>query len=137
MKQSLSFLAVAVVAAVACSDAFKPTTENVLGDYAVRSFQTTDTSGTINWIQRGATFTLTLGPSGVTTGHMFVPGAGEGGADVDQLLIGDWTLTGSTITFDMPAVDTFVRDMPWTVGENRLAGDHTFAGTRIRVVLTK
>jgi hypothetical protein len=66
-----------------------------------------------------------------------VPGAGEGGADVDQLLIGDWTLTGSTITFDMPAVDTFVRDMPWSVAENTLSGDHTFAGTRIRVVLTK
>jgi len=135
MKRIL--LAVTAAAAVACSDAFKPTTENVLGDYNLRTFETTDTSGTIDWVQRGGTMTLSLGPFGVTTGHMFMPGAAEGGGDFDQLLIGDWTLTGNTITFDMPAVDTFVRDMPWTVTENKLSGDHTFSGTRIRVVLTK
>ena len=135
MKRIL--LAVTAAVAVACSDAFKPTTENVLGDYNLRTFETTDTSGTIDWVQRGGTMTLSLGPFGVTTGHMFMPGAAEGGGDFDQLLIGDWTLTGNTITFDMPAVDTFVRDMPWTVTENKLSGDHTFSGTRIRVVLTK
>ena len=135
MKRIL--LAVTAAVAVACSDAFKPTTENVLGDYNLRTFETTDTSGTIDWVQRGGTMTLSLGPFGVTTGHMFMPGAAEGGGDFDQLLIGDWTLTGNAITFDMPAVDTFVRDMPWTVTENKLSGDHTFSGTRIRVVLTK
>ena len=135
MKRIL--LAVTAAAAVACSDAFKPTTENVLGDYNLRTFETTETSGTIDWVQRGGTMTISLGPFGVTTGHMFMPGAAEGGGDFDQLLIGDWTLTGNTITFDMPAVDTFVRDMPWTVTENKLSGDHTFGGTRIRVVLTK
>ena len=135
MKRIL--LAVTAAVAVACSDAFKPTTENVLGDYNLRTFETTETSGTIDWVQRGGTMTISLGPFGVTTGHMFMPGAAEGGGDFDQLLIGDWTLTGNTITFDMPAVDTFVRDMPWTVTENKLSGDHTFSGTRIRVVLTK
>ncbi len=135
MKRIL--LAVTAAAAVACSDSFKPTTENVLGDYNLRTFETTDTSGTIDWVQRGGTMTISLGPFGVTTGHVFMPGAAEGGGDFDRLLIGDWTLTGNTITFDMPAVDTFVRDMPWTVTENKLSGDHTFSGTRIRVVLTK
>ena len=108
-----------------------------MGDYSVRSFRTTDTSGTIDWIQRGGTLTISLGPSGITTGHIFVPGAAECGGDFDQTLLGDWTLSGNTITFDMPAVDTFIRDMPWTVTENTLSGDHTFSGTRIRVVLTK
>jgi hypothetical protein len=135
MRLIPSLLAVAAV--VACSDSFKPTTENVMGDYSVRTFQTTDTSGTIDWIQRGGTLTISLGRSGITTGHIFVPGAGEGGVDFDQILIGDWSLSGNTITFDMPAVDTFIRDMPWTVTENTLSGDHTFSGTRIRVVLTK
>jgi hypothetical protein len=127
----------AVAAVVACSDAFKPTTENILGDYTVQTLQTTDPSGTINWIQRGGTLTITLGPFGVTTGHLFLPGADEGGGDIDQLLIGVWTLSGKTITFDMPATDTFVRDMPWTVTENKLSGDHTFGDTRIRVVLAR
>src|SRR5436190_9028420 len=49
--RSISSL-VAAAALVACSDAFKPTTENVLGDYNLRTFETTDTSGTINWVQR-------------------------------------------------------------------------------------
>ncbi|HEV8380483.1 MAG TPA: hypothetical protein VGQ29_02800 [Gemmatimonadales bacterium] len=138
MKQMPSLLAAsAVAAAVACSDSFKPTTENVLGDYTLQTFQSTDATGTTNWVQRGGTLTISLGPFGVTTGHLFMPGADEGGGDLDQLLIGDWTLSGNTITFDMPAVDTFIRDMPWTVTENTLSGDHTFSGTRIRVVLTK
>jgi len=135
VKRIASLLTVAAV--VGCSDAFKPTTENVLGAYRVQTFQTTDTSGTIDWVQRGGTLTITLGPFGTTTGHLFLPGAAAGGGDVDQLLIGDWTLAGNTITFSMPAIDTFVRDMPWTVTENRLSGDHTFGGTRVRVVLTK
>jgi hypothetical protein len=135
VKRIASLLAVTAV--VGCSDAFKPTTENVLGDYSVQTFETTDTAGTVNWIQRGATMTITLGPFGVMTGHLFLPGAPEGGGDLDTILIGDWTLTGHTITFDMPAIDTFVRDMPWTVTEKRLAGDHTFGVTRIRVVLAK
>jgi hypothetical protein len=134
--RSISSL-VAVAAAVACSDAFKPTTENVLGNYSVRTFETTDTSGTIDWVQRGGTMTISLGPFGITTGHLFLPGAAEGGGDFDQLLIGDWALAGNTITFSMPAVDTFVRDIPWTVSKNGLSGDHTFRGTRMRVVLTK
>jgi len=135
VKPTASLLAVAAI--VGCSDAFKPTTENVLGDYSVRTFQTTDTSGTIDWVQRGGTMIISLGPFGVTTGRVFLPGAADGGGDFDQLLLGDWTLTGSTITFDMPAVDTFVRDMPWTVSKNALSGDHTFARTRIRVVLVR
>ena len=137
MKQIQRLLAVSAVAAIACSDSFKPTTENVLGDYNVQMLQTIDTSGTIDWVQRGGTLTISLGPFGITTGHLFLPGAAAGDGDVDQLLIGDWRLSGNTITFDMPAVDTFVRDMPWTVTENKLSGDHTVAGTRIKVVLTK
>src|SRR2546428_6573093 len=114
-----------------------PISDNVLGAYRVQTFQTTDTSGTIDWVQRGGTLTITLGTFGTTTGHLFLPGAAAGGGDVDQLLIGDWTLAGNTITFSMPAIDTIVRDMPSTVTENHLSGDPTFGGTRVKVVLAK
>jgi hypothetical protein len=137
MPKLPSFLVVAAVAAVACSDSFKPTTENVAGDYSARTFTSTDTTGTIDWIQRGGALTISLGPSGTLTGHLFLPGGGEAGGDLDTPLLGNWTLAGSRITFDMPAIDTFVRDMPWTATENQLAGDHAFSGTRIKVVLTK
>jgi len=132
---SLLTAAAILVSIVACSDSFKPTTNNVLGDYSVRTFQTTDTSGTIDWVQRGGTMTVTLGPFGTMAGHLFMPGADEGGGDFDQPLIGNWTLSGNTITFDMPAIDTFVRDMSWTVARNTLSGDHTFGITRVKVVL--
>ena len=135
MRPIASVLAVAAV--VACSDAFKPTIDNVAGDYTLQKFETTDTSGTINWVQRGGTMTMSLSPFGTTIGDLFMPGAGEGGADLETILVGDWSLSGKTITFDMPAIDTFVRDMLWTATENTLSGDHTFSGTRIRVVLTK
>jgi len=136
----LSLLTAAAIlfSIVACSDSFKPTTDNVLGDYSVQTFQATDTSGTIDWVQRGATLTVSLGPFGVLSGHLVAPGGAEGGGDLDQLLIGDWTLSGDIITFSMPAVDSFVDEMPWIASENRLSGDHTFGdGTRIRVVLQK
>ena len=135
MKPIASLLAAAAV--VACSDAFKPTIDNVVGDYTLQTFETTDTSGTTNWVQRGGTMTISLSPFGTTIGQLFMPGAGEGGADFETILVGDWSLSGNTVTFDMPAIDTFVRDMPWTATENTLSGDHTFAGTRIKVVLTK
>ena len=137
MKQLLSFIAVVVLATAACSDAFTPTADNMLGDYTARTLTTTDTHGTVEWIARGASLTISLGPSGTVTGHLFLPAAATGGGDLDTPLIGNWVLTGSTISFDMPAIDTFIRDMPWTADRHRLSGDHTFSGTRIRVVLTK
>src|SRR3989442_15365658 len=94
VKRSASLLTVA--AGVGCSDAFKPTTDNVLGAYRVQTFQTTDTSGTTDWVWRGGTLTITLGPLGTTTGHLLLPGAAAGGGGGDQLLIGDWRLAGHT-----------------------------------------
>ena len=137
MKQVRSFIAVALVAAACSSDPFAATAENVIGDYTARTFTTSDTAGTINWLQRGATLSISLGPNGVTVGHLFIPGAGSGGSDLDQLLLGDWTLTGNTITFDMPTVDTFVKNMSWTAGKDQLSGDHTVNGLRIKVVFIK
>src|SRR6266853_326682 len=86
VKLIASLLAVAAV--VACSDAFKPTIDNVVGDYTLQKFETTDTSGTTNWVQRGGTMTISLSPFGTTIGRLFMPGAGEGGADVQTILIG-------------------------------------------------
>ena len=125
-----------VAALVACADAFKPTTENVVGDYSVQTLTTTDTSGTIDWVAAGATWTMSLAPNGTTTGHLFIPGAGAGGADFNADMAGTWTLSGNSIQFDQ-AADSFVRDMPFLAVENRLTGDHTFGDTRVRLALAK
>ena len=131
---------VAVAAVVACSDAFKPTTESVVGDYSLQTLTTTDTSGTTDWVAAGSTLTLRLESNGTTIGHFFIPGAGEGGGDFNADMAGTWSLTGDVITFTQTA-DTFVRDMDFTAGKDRLSGDQTFGfntiATRVRIVLTK
>jgi len=79
---------------------------------------------------------MSLAANGTTTGHLFLPGADTGGADFNADMAGTWMLSGDTIQFDQTA-DSFVRDMPFLAGENRLTGDHTFGGVRVRLVLTK
>ena len=134
MKHTLRLLAVAAL--LACSDAFKPNIENVAGAYNLQSLITTDVTDTTDWVAAGTTLSLALNTNGTTTGHIFAPGAGVGGSDFEADLAGTWTLTGDTVTFTQTA-DTFLRDMAFTARENRLSGDQTFSGTRIRAVLTK
>lgn len=132
----LTLLAVAALAA--CSDSFNPSIDNVSGAYSLRTFRTvTDTGGTKDWMAAGATFTITLAPNGSTTGHLFIPGGGENGADLDADMAGTWTLSRAVVEFDQGA-DSFVRDWPFAVLQNRLTVDRTPApGLRVTVVLMK
>ena len=127
-----------LVAVVACSvNPFAATVENVAGDYTAHFLMTNDSSGAVDWIAHGATLTLGLARDGSTSGHLFLPGGGAGGADVSADLAGIWLLVGSTVSFGQNA-DTFVRSMDFVPSPDRLSGDHTFAdGKRVRVVLTK
>ncbi len=136
MKQLSQLLA--CVAVVACSvDPFVPTVERVAGDYTAHFLMTNDSSAAVDWIAHGATLTLGLARDGSTSGHLFLPGGGAGGADVSADLAGVWLLVGGTVSFGQTA-DTFVRNMDFVPSEGRLSGDHTFAdGKRVRVVLTK
>ncbi len=129
MQKLTSFLAVAVVAAVACSDAFKPTTENVTGDYQLESF-TTDSAGVHkDWVAAGASMEVLLTPLGDVIGQLIGP------LDTASML-GTWELTGTTVHFTQDA-DTFVRDVDWIASERHLSGDETFGIVRVRVVLKK
>jgi len=140
MQRLPSFLAVAavaVVAAVACSDPFKPTTENVAGDYSLdRMLIITDTGGAKDWRAAGSTFSISLDPTGTTTGHLFIPGGDEGGGDFNADMAGTWALSGDTVSFDQIA-DSFVRDFVWTARENRIVTDRSIPGLRVIVVLKK
>jgi len=114
----------------------------VAGEYVAEqtlgaiTFTTTEGGETIDWLERGASLTITLATDGTTEGRLFVPGMDEDGGDFDADLTGAWTLVGDTVRFSH-AADTFVRDMPFVVRDGRLEGDRTFGGTRIRVVLVK
>ena len=117
-------------------ESFSPTVDNVSGSYSAQTFTVTTGGSTTNLLALGSTVDLTLGADGTTTGRLFVPEGGEGGEDLDVDLVGTWTLTGSTVAFEQ-AGDTFIRDVEFTAGRNRLSGEADFSGTVIRLVLNK
>jgi hypothetical protein len=75
---------------------------------------------------------MTLASDGSTTGRLFIPGGAEDGGDLDEDLVGTWTLAGSTINFNQIA-DTFIRDVEFAVG---LTGTGTFEDETLRLVLS-
>ena len=134
----MRLLAIAAVAvALGCGDSFSATTDNVAGDYHVTSFTTSDSAATVDWMTvPGTTFTISLAANGTTTGHIFVPGGGTGGADLDADMAGTWVLTRDIVTFNQSA-DTFVRNVAFIATQNRLTGDKQFSTTRVRITLSK
>ena len=123
----------AVVAAVACSDAFTPTTENVSGGYQLQSL-TTDSAGVHkDWVAAGASMEILLTPLGDVIGQLWI--VPHDTATFFSML-GTWELNGNSVHFTQDA-DTFVRDMDWIAGKERLSGDETFGAVRVRIVLAR
>jgi hypothetical protein len=88
----------------------------------------------------GGELDVTLNADGTTTGHIFVPGAGEGG-DLDESLVGTFSFDEDTgeVTFEQGA-DTFVRDLTFQSvradGTIELRADEALAtGDAFEVVL--
>lgn len=65
--------------------------------------------------------TVTLTPTGTTTGRMFFVGLEDDGSDLETDLTGTYTLSGNTIRF-AHAGDTFLREEDLTVSGNRITG---------------
>ena len=84
----------------------------------------------------GATVAMVLNEDGTTTGRVFAPGLDEGGQDLDVDLAGTWTLQGETVTFNQTG-DTFIRDIPFAAGRNRLQGEGVYQTITVRLTLTK
>ena len=134
MKRLKHVLAVAAV--VGCSDAFKPTTENIVGRYEVESF-TADSAGTLrDLFAAGATLELIMLPFGDVVGALNVPPIPPDTATFYASLNGTWALTGNKVRFTQDG-DSFVRDMDWIADKDRLSGDQTFGAVRVRVVLRR
>jgi hypothetical protein len=128
-----------VVLASSCGDdnGFTPRPESVAGPYYASSFLVTQNGITADVLALGGAIDINLASDGLVTGHLFVPNGNGGGSDLDLDLQGTWELNGTAVMFDMPNVDTFIRDVPFTVGTSTLTGDRTSNGTRIQVTLTR
>lgn len=138
MRRCLSALSL-VVALGACGgddDSFSPSVENVAGSYHATAFTAQSGAGTTDLLALGATVVVSLATDGTTTGHLFVPLAGPGGANLDEDLAGTWTLSGNTVTFNQTA-GTLIQGLEFTADQNVLTGEGAFTGLTIRLVLTK
>jgi hypothetical protein len=127
-----------VLALNGCGDdtSFSPTPENVAGTYSATVFTLTLAVTTVDQLVLGSEVELTLAPDGTTSGHLFMPGGGEGGGHLDVSLTGTWTLSGGAVTFDQTP-DTFIRDVRFEADRNRLIGHQTFGHNITDLVLTK
>jgi hypothetical protein len=123
---------------LSCGDdaPFTPTPESVAGSYQATSLTGTQSGITVNLLSLGASVEMVLNENNTTTGRVFAPGLDEGGQDLDIDLAGTWTLQGETVTFSHTG-NTFIRDVPFTVGRNRLEGEGTFRTVTVRLTLTK
>ena len=137
-KSTLQLMAALLLLTLSCGgdDPFSPTVENVSGSYQASSLTGTQSGITVNLLSLGATVAVVLNPDMTTTGRVFAPGLDEGGQDLDVDLAGTWALEGETVTFNQPG-DTFIRDIPFTVGRNRLQGEGTFNTVTVKLTLTK
>jgi hypothetical protein len=115
---------------------FTPTPESVVGSYQATRLTGTQSGITVNLLSLGASVEMVLNEDGTTTGRVFAPGLEQGGQDLDIDLAGTWTLQGETVTFSHSG-ETFIRDVPFTVGRDRLDGEGTFRTVTIRLTLTK
>lgn len=131
-------LALAASAALfACSDdSTGPGMAEVAGTYLATDFTTTVDGTETDELADGAAIELQLNSDGSAEGSLFLPGAGEGGADVDADLAGTWTLQGGIVEMHH-AADTFLRDMPLSVQGEALVGDRTFQDVRIQLTLAR
>jgi hypothetical protein len=125
-----------VLGACGGEDTFSPTAETVAGSYTAASLTVSSSVGTTDLLASGSTVAITLAVDGTTSGRLFVPGGAEDGSDLDVDLDGTWTLSGATVTFNQTG-DTFIRNIAFVAGPNRLSGEGTFSGALIRIVLGK
>jgi hypothetical protein len=138
-RPTLKLLPILMLLTLSCGGddpPFTPTLESVAGSYQASSLTGTQSGITVNLLSLGASVEIVLNENGTTTGRVFAPGLDDGGQDLDVDLAGTWSLQGETVTFNQ-AGDSFIRDVPFTVGRNRLQGEGTFKTVTVRLTLTK
>jgi hypothetical protein len=134
--------AMILVGAAACR---RPTAvDPLVGTYLATTFQVAPAGqSAINVLAQGGTLGLNLArdptaaSSYIVAGTLALPPAVTGGGAFTASMAGTAVGTGSVLRITQ-AADTFVRDLTFTLVENRLeATSQTVAGTTYTVVLTR
>lgn len=141
--------AVALAAATAlvpgCGDdpvgpALVDTRAEVVGSWGATAFTVEQDGETTDVLAEGGSLELVFRDDGTTGGQLLVPGGAEDGGDLEASMEGTWSLqdpdTDGPVSVEVDQqADTFVRDVAWVGGEDRLTASASFAGTEITVVL--
>ena len=137
MKRRPRLLLLAALVACKVADPFVPTPDNMAGSYTAREFIAADTQAVHDWLAAGATLDLNLVRDGTMSGHLFLPNSVTGTGDVNEDMAGTWLIREYIVQFGQ-AAETFVREIDFSAGPDRLVGDKTFGDSlRIIIVLTK
>ena len=129
-------LALLVFAAGGCRGATDP--DPLVGTWLATTFEITSAGqGRTNVLASGGTLGLNVASNFVTTGTLIVPAALNGGTTFTASLAGTATRTNNVVHFDQPA-DTFMRNLTFTLVENRLEATAQVVGTATYdVILTR
>jgi hypothetical protein len=132
---SLLTAAAILVSIVACSDAFLPTVDNMVGSYSARTFTVTDSTGTTDLLKAGATFDVTLGPRGATVGYVYIPAIGSAPELVEEIH-GTWTMSEGLILIDQSG-GTFLQNMGFFAYERQLYASRSSPSIQVRSLMIK
>lgn len=111
--------------------------EDVAGTYHATRIRFTQTGqATVDALAAGATISIVLNRSGITTGTLFIPASLNGGVAETLDLTGTFLYSGTQVTFDH-AADTFIRDVTWTFNQStsQLSTTATAGGVQYDVIL--
>jgi hypothetical protein len=134
-----AFLALLLLATSACRGATDP--DPLVGTWLATTFQVTPTGqGQKSVLAAGGTLGLNIAKTDstfVTTGTVILPASVTGGATFTASLAGPAVRTNTIVRFT-PTADSFVRDLIFTLVENRLeAMNQVVAGTKYDIILTR
>lgn len=146
LRSSTLFALFLAFAAAACSDEKDPvgpdpiTVEDVAGSYRAEGdvgvLIFTEDEEETDWLKEGGKIDLVLDEEGEMEGLLLLPGAGEGGADLEVDLKGSWKLEDDAVVLT-PDADTFLKELPLTFKGDKLEAKGTVGDAVIEVVLVR
>jgi len=132
--QTYTLIVVSIVLAAACGD--DPVSpDSIAGTYVATTFTLSgDISADV--LDEGGSLTITLNADSTTSGNLFVPAAVTDGEELNESMVGTYSVVSDTLTFNQ-AADTFVRDCSWIIEGSRLSASEEFSGVTITIVLAR
>jgi hypothetical protein len=136
LARALALVLLSLLVAGACRNPEDP--DPLVGTYFATTFtMSTPGQAAVNVLSAGGSVGLNVANNYVVTGTMIIPASVNGGATRIVSMNGMLDTAGTGIHF-VQAADSFVRDLTFTLVENRLeAVNQTVDGTTYELILTR